>query len=177
MRIRTWVWVAGVLAALFSPKPASAQGLILPGGGAAHLSMGGASTATPVDAIGALYWNPAAIGRLGRSEVAAGGAFLFPNIDLESSAPGLGGLRTGKTRSDSGVGPTSNLGIVYQPDDSPLTFGMGLNTLAGSGVNFPGDVNNPILSGVGPLGNAQGPIYANLVLVQMTPNTSRSVTL
>jgi hypothetical protein len=59
-----------VLAALAIPNEARAQGLYFPGGGAAHLSMGGASTATQVDAIGSIYWNPAAIGRLGRSPTA-----------------------------------------------------------------------------------------------------------
>lgn len=59
---------------LFACPVARAQGLYLPGGGAAHTSMGGVSTANPEDAIGALYWNPAAIGRLRRSEVAVGGA-------------------------------------------------------------------------------------------------------
>src|SRR6059058_6067174 len=112
MRIGTRVWLAALAAALVSPAVGSAQGLYLPGGGAAHLSMGGASTATPVDAIGALYWNPAAVGRLGRSEVAAGGAFLFPDIHLDSTAPGLFGPRSGSTRSDSGVGVGSNLGVV-----------------------------------------------------------------
>lgn len=149
------------------------QGLYLPGGGAAHVSMGGASTATPVDAIGALYWNPAAIGRLGRSEAAIGGAFLFPEIGLESSAPGR---RSGRTRSDSGAGVASSLGMVYQPDDQPLTFGMGLMTLGGGGVNFPGDTTNPILSGVGPLRNVQGPISSSLTLAQMTPTIAYRAT-
>jgi long-chain fatty acid transport protein len=152
------------------------QGLYLPGGGAAHVSMGGASTATPVDAIGALYWNPAAIGRLGRSEVSIGGAFLFPEIGLESTAPGLRGPRTGRTRSDSGAGVASSLGVVYQPDDQRLTLGMGLMTLGGGGVNFPGDTTNPILSGVGPLGNVQGPISSAITLVQMTPTAAYRVT-
>src|SRR5213082_4267564 len=98
MRIGIRVGVAGILAALLSPSSVIAQGLYLPGGGAAHLSMGGASTATPVDAIGALYWNPAAIGRLGRSEAAIGGAFLFPDIHLDATAPGLFGPRSGVTR-------------------------------------------------------------------------------
>lgn len=177
MALRFRLWAGTVLAALLLPCVATAQGLYLPGGGAAHLSMGGASTATPVDAIGALYWNPAAIGRLGRSEVSVGGAFLFPNIHLEST--GLrqdGRLWTGDTRSDSGVGVTSNLGVVYQPEEGPLTYGLGLNTLGGGGVNFPGDLSNPVLAGVGPLGNVQGPIYSNLVLVQMTPTVAYKVT-
>lgn len=152
------------------------QGLYLPGGGAAHVSMGGVSTAAPVDAIGALYWNPAAIGRLGRSEAAIGGAFLFPEIGLESSVPGVLGGRSGRTRSDTGVGVASSLGVVYQPDDQPLTFGMGLMTLGGGGVNFPGDSTNPVLSGVGPLRNVQGPISSSITLVQMTPTVAYRAT-
>lgn len=162
--MRTSVRCALVLAALAAASEVRAQGLYLPGGGAAHLSMGGASTARPVDGIGALYWNPAAIGMLGHSEASIGGAFLFPETYLSSTGP----LRSGRTRSDSGVGVTSNLGIVHQPDDSPFTYGLGLNTLGG-GVNYPGDASNPILSGIGPLGNVQGPIAASVTLVQMQP--------
>jgi long-chain fatty acid transport protein len=137
------------------------------------MSMGGVSTASPVDAIGALYWNPAAIGRFGRSEVAIGATFLFPDISLESTGP-LG--RSGRTESESGVVPVSGVGIVYQPDCSPLTFGMGLNTIAAGGVNYPGDVNNPVLSGIGPLGNVQGPIEASILVLQMTPTAAYKVT-
>jgi long-chain fatty acid transport protein len=161
------------LAVLGLPAGIQAQGIYLPGGGAAHLSMGGASTAKPVDAIGANYWNPAAIGRLGRSEVAVGGAFLFPLTDLESTA--IGGA-TGQTRSDSGVGLTSNLGIVIQPNESPFTFGMGLNMIGAGGVNYPGDLTNPILSGIGPLGNVQGPIYASMTMLQLTPSAAYKLT-
>jgi long-chain fatty acid transport protein len=176
VRIGIRFGVVALLAALATPGGVRAQGLILPGGGAAHLSMGGASTATPVDAIGALYWNPAAIGRLNRSEVSIGGAFTYPNFYLDSAAPGLFAPRSGRTRSDSGVGVTSNLGVVYQPEESPLTLGLGLNTLGGGGINFPGDTNNPLLSGVGPLGNVQGPISANLALLQLAPTAAYKVT-
>ncbi len=176
MRVPFKAGVMTALAVLALPAAGLAQGLYLPGGGAAHIGMGGASTATPVDAIGALYWNPAAIGRLGRSEVAVGGAFLIPDINLESSAPGPFGLRSGRTRSDSGVAPASDVGFVYQPDDSRLTFGMGLATVAAGGVNYPGDVGNPILAGVGPLGNVQGPIADSLLFLQMTPTAAYKLT-
>jgi len=148
------------------------QALYIPGGGAAHLSMGGASTATPVDAIGALYWNPAAIGRLGHSEVAIGGNVLIPRIDLTSTAPSPLGPITGTTRSDSGVGLASNVGIVYQPEERSLIYGLGMATIAGACVNYPGDVNNPVLSGIGLLGNVQGPIYSSLTFVQLTPSVA-----
>jgi long-chain fatty acid transport protein len=174
LRTRSLIWLGVVAAALLAPSAASAQGLYLPGGGAAHMSMGGASSATPVDAIGALYWNPAAIGRLGRSEVELGGAFLFPNFYLDSSTPL--GLRSGSTKSDSGTGITSNLGVVHQEDGSPWTFGLGLNTIGGGAINFPGDVHNPILAGIGPLGNVQGPIAANLALLQLSPTVAYKLT-
>ncbi|MBA4064260.1 MAG: hypothetical protein C0501_11200 [Isosphaera sp.] len=168
---------AAAAAVLALPAAAPAQGLYLPGGGAAHLSMGGASTATPVDAIGALYWNPAAIGRLGRSEVSVGGGVLFPDINLDSSAVGPGGRRRfGSTRSDSDAALLSSLGIVYQPDDARMTFGLGLTTLGGGGVNFPGDLANPLLSGIGPLGNVQGPIASSLTFAQLTPTAAYRVT-
>ena len=67
-------------------------------------------------------------------------------------------------------------GVVYHERDSLFTFGLGLNTLGGGGVNYPGDINNPILAGIGPLGNVQGPIGASLMLVQMVPTVAYKVT-
>jgi long-chain fatty acid transport protein len=141
--------------------------------------MGGASTATPLDAIGALYWNPAAIGRLGQNEVSIGGNVLFPDIKVSSSFPGPGGtLSSGTTTSNSGVPLASSLGVVYkQNDDDRLTFGLGLMTLGGGGVNFPGSPGNPILSARGPLGrNGLGNLESNMVLYQVTPTVSYQVT-
>lgn len=177
MRVGMKLWLA-VVVALGLPAAASAQGLYLPGAGAIHGGMGGASSATPLDAIGALYWNPAAIGRLGHSEVSIGGNALFPDITVSSSVPRPGGrIASGTTRSDNGVGLTSTLGFVYQPDDSRMTMGVGLFTLGGGGVNFPGDPGNPILAPVGPLGrNVIGPIAANLTLVQLAPTVAYRVT-
>lgn len=170
--------VIAAFTALLFPSVGSAQGVYLPGAGAVQGGMGGASSATPLDAIGALYWNPAAIGRLGHSEVSIGGNVLFPDITVSSSFPRPDGrVVAGSTRSDSGVPLTSALGLVYQPDDSRLTYGMGLTTLGGGGVNFPGDPANPVLAPVGPFGrNVIGPIYASLTLVQITPTVAYKVT-
>ena len=129
--------------------------------------MGGASTATPVDAIGTVLEpgrdRPARpLGGRGRGGVPV-------SRTSTSNRGGPFGLRSGRTRSDSGVAPTSNVGSCYQPEDGPLTFGIGLNTLGGGGVNYPGDLSNPILSGIGLLGNVQGPIAASMTLLQLTP--------
>ena len=45
--------------------------------------------------------------------------------------------------------------VVYQPDEGRLVYGMGLNSIAAGGVNFPGDVGNPILAGVGSVSTEQ----------------------
>lgn len=170
--------LGALLAVLLAPAVASAQGLYLPGGGAIQGGMAGVSTATPVDAIGALYWNPAAIGRLGHSEASIGGGFLFPNIHVGSSLPRLDGtVASGNTRSDSGIGVASTLGVVYQPEESRLTYGLGLATIGGGGVNFPGDPGNPVLAPTGPLGRTViGPIYSSLVLLQLQPTVAYRVT-
>ena len=167
-----------VVAAVLWPAAAAAQpGLYLPGGGAVHGAMAGASTATPADAIGALYWNPAAIARLGRSEVAVGGAALFPNIHLDSTARRLGRVVGGETRSDSGVSLVPDIGIVYDEEDSRLVYGLGLTALGGGGVNFPADPGNPVLGPGGLFGrNIGGPIYANLSLLQIAPTVAYRAT-
>ena len=155
------------------PTIANAQGVYLPGGGAVHGGMAGVSTATPLDAIGALYWNPAAIGRLGHSEASIGGAFIYPDVSVSSSLPSGA---SGRTRSDTGMGLTSNIGIVNQEAGSPWTLGLGINVLGGGGVNFPGNVNNPIVAPVGPLGNnILGPIYSSMALYQISPTIAYKV--
>ncbi len=179
MRVRIAIGVVATLAITGFPSLASAQpGLYLPGNGAVQGGMAGVSTAAPIDALGALYWNPAAIGRLGHNEVSIGGAFLYPNIYVSSSFPRPDGtIASGRTRSDGGFPIVSSLGVVYGPEDSPLTYGMGLTALGGGGVNFPGDPGNPILSPTGPLGQTVlGPIYANLQLYQLNPTVSYQVT-
>jgi long-chain fatty acid transport protein len=180
MRACLRVGVAAVVAALASPAVATAQpGLYLPGNGAVQGGMAGVSTAAPIDALGALYWNPAAIGRLGRNEVSIGGAFIYPDISVSSSVPRplLGGPQAGRTRSDSGFPLASALGVVYKSDpDSPLTYGLGLLSLGGGGVNFPGDPSNPVLSPTGAVDKTVlGPIYSSIQLYQLNPTVAYQV--
>jgi long-chain fatty acid transport protein len=174
MRVKFRAAIATVLVALIFPSFANAQGVYLNGAGAVQGAMGGASTATPLDGIGALYWNPAAIGRLGHNEVSFGGNVLFPSINVSSSLPRGA---SGSTDSDNGVGMTSTLGLVYQPDDSRLTYGMGIFTLGGGGVNFPGDPSNPVLAPTGPLGKTViGPVASSMTLIQLAPSLAYQVT-
>lgn len=63
------------------------QGLVFPSAGGMHGSMAGASTARGVDALGALYWNPATITALDQPEIVMGGMAVYPQIHLGSTIP------------------------------------------------------------------------------------------
>ena len=82
-------------------------------------------TAAPLDASGAIHWNPAAISGLGHSDVDFGVELLYPQVKLSSSLPagppgsGLPPVPLyGITRSDGGVFPLADVqvGDVENPD-------------------------------------------------------------
>ena len=68
-----------------APKLLWGQGIALSGVGPVNRAMGGAATALPIDAMGAIHWNPASIGGLENSEVAFGMELLLPTETLSSS--------------------------------------------------------------------------------------------
>jgi long-chain fatty acid transport protein len=158
---------------LYPVAAARAQGIVAPGAGPIQMSMGGASTAVGLDAVGANMWNPAAILGLKQSEVEIANQLAFPRFLLGSQFRGAGGT----TQSDSGTVLIPGLALVYRPEDSPnLAFGMS-TTVNGGGVNYPGDANNPLLSPTGPLGKfTLGPIYANIGIYEISFNAALQVT-
>lgn len=180
---RFGVLLAGLLPLLL-PAAGRAQGLIVGGSGAMHRSMAGASTAYGVDALGAQYWNPAVITTLPGSEVVIGGEFLLADTHVGSAinanAFGPGNPATtlaGYTRSDSGLGVLSGVAFVYKPDDSPISFGMMTATIAGGGVNFPGDPANPVLAPRGPFNNViLGPQAASMTVISLMPTAAIQLT-
>jgi long-chain fatty acid transport protein len=145
------------------------QGVALSGVGPINQSMGGASTAAPIDASGALHWNPASIGGLERSEMEFGLGLLYPQAQLASSVH-LGPLSGGGSdRSSSGFFPLPTLGLVYQPDGSPFTYGLGVFTIGGFSVNYPADQKNPILSASPPYGIGVGSVATTFEVLQLAP--------
>src|SRR3954469_22056212 len=102
-----------LLMALSSVNTARAQyGVYLNGAGAASRSMGGASTAAPLSAAGALYWNPASLSGLDRSELEIAPELLFvvrpATSTFQSSAFGAGippVTLSGSTDSNTGAYP------------------------------------------------------------------------
>ncbi|MGF1580861.1 MAG: OmpP1/FadL family transporter [Gemmataceae bacterium] len=175
----------GLLLALFCCQRSFGQGIILPGAGPVHRSMGGASTAVAVDPIGAHFWNPAVLSTLPDNQVGFGLELLYADTHVGSTIPaGSGPLgfppetRSGNTRSDSGVAGAPAFGVVFHPKALPrVTMGMGLVTLAGASVNFPGDAGNPILSpNTPPTSNGFGPIFSSITLLASKVNMAVKVT-
>ena len=148
-------------------------GITQSGAGPINRSMAGASTAAPLDASGALYWNPATISGLPGSSIDFGVELLYPQSRLASSITGLG---AGSDRGDNGVFALPTMALVYKPDDSLLTYGLGVFSVGGFGVNYRADPTNPILSAQPPNGLGVGPLYSNLQVLEMTPTASVQVT-
>jgi long-chain fatty acid transport protein len=172
--------IVGLLVALASTSSARAQfGAVISGAGPVNRSMAGASVAAPLSPAGAIYWNPATLSGLERSELEAGAELLFPRSKFESRvnagslAPGLPPVSVaGSTSSDAGPYPLPTIALAYLPEDSPFAFGFGVFSMAGFGVNYAGSLTNPILTPPPPAGLGFGPIYSEFQVLQITPAVS-----
>jgi long-chain fatty acid transport protein len=157
-------------------------GSTLNGVGAVSRSMGGTTTAAPLDSLGAFQWNPSTISALPNS-MDFGLELLMPRSTLSSQIdPGsLGGgfppvQLAGATESDAGVYPLPEFGLVYRPDGSDLTLGVGILMVGGFGVNYPGSIGNPLLTPPPPSGLGVGPIYTQYQLMQVVPTAAFQLT-
>jgi long-chain fatty acid transport protein len=141
--------------------------------------MGGASVAAPIDATGALYWNPGSISGLPCSELAFGLELVYPQQTLTSGlAPGSVAPFTppvglfGTDRSDNGAFPLPAMGLVYRPDQSDWTFGLGIFGIGGFSVNYPASTTNPILTAQPPRGLGLGALESQLQVYQIAPTVA-----
>lgn len=177
--------LALALAAAFlaSQRAAGQPGVMLSGVGPVDRSRAGASTAAPLDASGALYWNPATIVGLERSEAEFGLELLHPRTEVSSTVPpgAIGGLFppveiSGLSRGHNGVFPMPSFGYVYKPTEDPdLALGVGLFAVGGFGVNYPGSLTNPVLSPRPPVGLGAGPLYTQFQVLQFVPTAAYRV--
>jgi long-chain fatty acid transport protein len=180
-RCRTLLVLLAAL--LVTPLVSAQQGILLTGAGAVNRSVAGVSTAMPLDASGALYWNPASAVGLTSSEMEFGAELLYPQTKLSSTLPadafGFGfppQEMSGSTKGEDGVFPLPSFSIVYQVPDAPLMLGLGVFPAGGFGVNYPADPSNPILSPKPPLGFGVGSIYSRFELLEIAPSVAYRVT-
>jgi long-chain fatty acid transport protein len=150
--------------------------------------MGGASVAAPLDSLGATFWNPATTSALPNSvdlgvELVNVQTALSSRYPANVLGPGLPPVPlAGTTKGDNGIVPLPSLGILYRPDDSTLTYGIGVFAVAGFGVNYPASAlvplsnANPILTAQTPNGFGLGSLYSNLQVIQIAPTVSLQVT-
>ncbi|MHB1033309.1 MAG: OmpP1/FadL family transporter [Pirellulales bacterium] len=149
-------------------------------------AMAGAATAAPLDAAGAIHWNPASISGLESSEIGFGLELLLPTEELSSAIePGaLGGgfppfRLAGSSDGEPGVSAIPTLALVHKNPESPWTFGLGMFGIGGFQANYPASLGNPVLlpqnntpSGFGGLGR----IHSQAEFFQIVPTASYAVT-
>ena len=155
-----------VMFSLSSTVIVRAQGIAVTGVGPVNRSMGGAGTAAPLDAIGALHWNPASISALECSEMSFGAELLLADVDLSSTI----GATTGTTSGEAGVAIVPSVGWTHHIEGTPLTVGLGVYGIGGFRNNMPPDLTNPLIAAVG------GRIFADAELLQIAPTLSYRVT-
>jgi long-chain fatty acid transport protein len=119
-------------------------GHIMQGIGATNMSMGGASTAQPLDISGALQWNPAAISAFDKKIFSANGGLFFSSPVLSSTVPTSEGPFSGVTNDDRGISVMPALAMVWGNKKSKHTFGVSAFGISGFGVTFPENNRNPV---------------------------------
>ncbi len=134
---------------LFTTATFAQAGHIMQGVGAVNMSMGGASTAQPLDISGALLWNPASISTFDNKILDFNIGAFFSSPELSGSLPaGAMGPGTpavsGVTQDDRGISPMPALAMVWGKEDSKHTFGASAFGISGFGVTFPEEANNPM---------------------------------
>ncbi len=172
---KTCLLVAWVLT--IAATPAAAQfGPMLSGAGPINRSMGGASTAAPLSASGALFWNPATLSGLESSQLDVGAELLFPHTSLSSSVPantfgpGVPPVDlAGTTGNEDAVFAMPTMALAYRPEESPFTYGLGVFAAAGFGLNYGGSTTNPVLTAPAPNGLGFGPIFSQYQVLQIAP--------
>ncbi len=118
------------------------------GVGAVNMSMGGASTAQPLDISGAMQWNPAALSTFDSKILKFDVGLFFSSPELSSSlpagmlGPGAPGV-SGTTEDDRGMSPMPALAMVWGKEGSKHTFGASAFGISGFGVTFPEENNSP----------------------------------
>lgn len=147
-------------------------GHIMQGVGAVNMSMGGASTAQPLDINGALHWNPASISVFDGKEISLSVGAFFSDPTLNSTVPEFdefgiptGNFFSGITEDDRDTSILPALAFVWGKEDSKHTFGVSAFGISGFGVTFPESTTNPINT---PQPNGFGLVESDYSLLQVS---------
>jgi len=156
-----------------------AQGALFRGVGAVNEGFGGAGTAAPLDAAGAIYWNPASISGLQCSEMQFGMGIVMPFMEMSSSftnpgSPSLPATGAGTTKGSTGSLPSPSAAMVWKTPNKRLTLGFMFAGIGGAATMYPYDPNNPILSD--PILGGPTAKSSNVQVIQVLPTISYKLT-
>ena len=98
---------------LFSSLAMAQTGHLMQGVGAVNMSMGGASTAQPLDISGAMQWNPAALSVFDGTKLKFDIGAFFSSPELYSTVPTENGPFSGSTKDDRGTSPMPALALAW----------------------------------------------------------------
>lgn len=155
--------VIAIVTILTTCPAVQGQGIMVPGVGTVNRSMASVGTATPIEAIGALHWNPATISALPSSEVSFGLELLLADVDL--TTPG------GTVSGEAGVAPLPAVGWVHHLEDTNMTIGLGLYAVAGFRNNLPPSAATAALG----IPNG-GRVFYDAEFMQLAPTISWALT-
>ena len=149
-----------------------AQGILLRGIGAVNDSMAGTAIATPLDAAGAIYANPASIAGLKECQIGFDLGVIIPHSTVTSDIPGNPLFFPGTADSEAGQIPAPTMSMVYRNcPHSRLTYGLAIAGVGGAAALYPSSgspLNNPILKGEARASNVQ--------IFEILPTVSYKVT-
>src|SRR5262245_9429308 len=156
-------------------------GHVVHGVGAVNQSMAGAGTAMPLDATGALFWNPASITDLKSSEldVNADLGLLHSSLcsSLQPNALALGfPARTigGCSKTDVRRAFAGSVGWVHNSKGNNWRYGLLAVSPGGFGFKYKNTGQNPITTPQPPNGFGVGEIHTNYSLIQVAPSIAYS---
>jgi long-chain fatty acid transport protein len=169
------LFAVAIAVCFYAQQITLAQGVLLRGVGAVNEGVGGTATGMPLDAAGALYWNPGAITALPKNEMTFGLGLFQPYSKVKSSvtypAP-INQSLSGSTSGETGVTPVPNMAFVWSTcKSSPFTYGLGMSAAGGASTLYPHvtpNKPNPVLMNHGR--------SANVVVLQVTPTVAAQVT-
>ncbi|MCL2624091.1 MAG: outer membrane protein transport protein [Planctomycetaceae bacterium] len=161
----------GVLLFLSVSEFASAQGILLRGIGAVNDSMAGTAIATPLDAAGAMYANPASISGIKDCQIGFDLGVIIPNSSATSVA--VQNPNTwGTARSDAGQIPAPTMSMLYRNcPHSRLTYGLTIAGVGGAASLY----SAPRIPGTNPILDDKARA-ANVQIFQIMPTVSYKVT-
>jgi len=185
MRLLTLSIVFGLTIALSGSV--YGQGALFRGVGAVNEGFGGASTAAPLDAAGAMYWNPATISALKCNEMQFGLGLVLPFTELSSTYTGPGAAMpdffqpgSGTTKGSVGSLPSPSAAMVWKTPNKRLTLGFMFAGVGGAATMYPWDPDNPIMNPEDPAPfprvGEPGVRASNVQIIQALPTASYQLT-